>query len=442
MGTLLFLIPDKKNLAPFSVATAHLIGFDGVPWQTQGQLLDEILLFERDDKESARLVIPWKTDDGRTLTLCTGTLVERAAPYNLPIELARGIINQIRNQLAAWQVSGFEMDEYLAAEIDKATGSLIDAVSSDDTETAARHANQSIAIACRMIRQLSKAFSQHEERLEQSNSSCWFGGILPHQIDSETQVKLKTMSIPFHWDETEQNQDELNWESIEETIAWARPNKINLMGGPFLDLGNDRLPDWLYLWQDDFEAIESFVRRYIEQSVQRFQDYFHLWHCQAATNINSKLGFTEEQRLRLTVAAIESIRKVDTKTPLLVVVDQPWGEYMAAEDIDLAPMQLADMIARANIGVTGFGIRFGFGSTLNHTLLRDPLSVNRLIQIWSHLGKPLVVLFDGIDSSDAAIAKEIISDCIELLRCKPAVQGIILADQWIDLVDFRSEGGS
>ena len=437
MGTLLFLIPNKKSLAPYSVDTAHLIGFDGVPWQTQGQLMDEVLLFERDDKESARLVIPWQTDEDRVLTLSTGTLAERNAPYHLPIELARGIVNQIRNQLAAWNQIGFELDLELQSQVKEATQCLIDAISSDDKMLAAEHADRCISLACGLITGLSEAFSAFEAGHEQANSACWFGGILPTKVPPDSNARFQTMTIPFQWDEIERNQDELDWQSIEETIAWARPNKIHLMGGPFLDLSKDQLPDWLYLWQDDFESIESLTRRYIETSVRRFQDYFHLWHCQAATSVNSKLGFTEEQRLRLTVAAIESVRKVDTKTPLLVVVDQPWGEYMAAEDIDLAPLQLADMIARADIGVTGFGIRFSFGSTLNHTLLRDPLSVNRLIQIWSHLGKPLVVIFDEIDSteSEVAIAREIINDCVELLRYKPAVQGIILADQWSDLVE-------
>ena len=43
------------------------------------------------------------------MTLTTGTLSERPQPYHLPLELARGKVGQLRNQLAEWQGIGMEV---------------------------------------------------------------------------------------------------------------------------------------------------------------------------------------------------------------------------------------------------------------------------------------------------------------------------------------------
>jgi len=40
------------------------------------------------------------------LVLSTASLMEREPRYHLPVELARGTLNRVRNQLAAWEQAG------------------------------------------------------------------------------------------------------------------------------------------------------------------------------------------------------------------------------------------------------------------------------------------------------------------------------------------------
>ena len=73
------------------------------------------------DVEDAELMTRVRDDAAMTWVQHGAALMERDEPYHLPVELARGTLNRIRNQLAAWQSLGFrlpdETGEKIAAEI-------------------------------------------------------------------------------------------------------------------------------------------------------------------------------------------------------------------------------------------------------------------------------------------------------------------------------------
>ena len=60
----------------------------------------------RDTPESGRLFVPWPIEGHGTPIVGTATLAERPTPYMLAVELARGKLNDIRNQLSEWMQMG------------------------------------------------------------------------------------------------------------------------------------------------------------------------------------------------------------------------------------------------------------------------------------------------------------------------------------------------
>jgi len=161
--------------------------------------------------------------------------------------------------------------------------------------------------------------------------------------------------------------------------------------GPLVTFNRNELPDWLYLWCDDIDAIQSYYTTYIKQIIRRYAGEFRFWHCAAGTNVDEALGLTEEQRLRLTVSALESARRIDARTPLLVSLKQPWGEYLGRTSMDLTPLQFADILVRGDLGLSAIGLHIEIGCAAHSTLPRDLLEFNRMIEHWSMLGLPLVV---------------------------------------------------
>jgi hypothetical protein len=102
-------------------------------------------------------------------------------------------------------------------------------------------------------------------------------------------------------------------------------------------------------------------------------------------------SLTEEQRLRLAVLAVEVTREADPRTPVVLSIDQPWGEYMGRQESDLSPLHFADALVRAELGLAGLMIEINLGYHPGGTQPRDLLDFSRQIDRWSCLGLPLLV---------------------------------------------------
>ena len=160
------------------------------------------------------------------------------------------------------------------------------------------------------------------------------GEPLPPKQANTFLTTFNSAACAFNWHDIELNEGEYDWEHCDQQLEWSRSAGLKLCGGPLLRFYQGSLPDWLYLWCDDMEAIQSYYTTYIRQIIQRYAGEFRFWHCAAGTNVDEALGLTEEQRLRLTVTALEHARKLDSRTPLLVSLKQPWGEYLGRTSME------------------------------------------------------------------------------------------------------------
>src|SRR5438477_7738039 len=123
MGVMTFLLPDgisaeaRRELERASIAG----GPDNMPTPTDVAVSATQLRTTRVADESGYLVAPWEIDGVGRVMGTTATLMERARPYNLLVELARGKINQMRCQAADWRMGGLQIAADLQQTIHAAT---------------------------------------------------------------------------------------------------------------------------------------------------------------------------------------------------------------------------------------------------------------------------------------------------------------------------------
>ena len=129
----------------------------------------------------------------------------------------------------------------------------------------------------------------------------------------------------------------------------------------------------------------------VEAVVKRYRGKVQLWHVAARMNQDGAFRYSEEQRLRLVVEAVDRVRAIDPRTPMIVSFDQPWAEYIARKDQELTPLHFADTLVRGELGLAGVGLEINYGYWPGGTLPRDPLEVSRQLDRWSQLGVPLVI---------------------------------------------------
>ena len=130
---------------------------------------------------------------------------------------------------------------------------------------------------------------------------------------------------------------------------------MKVIGGPLLELDDRGVPDWTYLWEGDFDSLLAFMLDHVTTVVKRYRGKVQLWQVAARMSHGRVLALNEEQRLQIAARAISKVKEIDPSTPLIATFDQPWAEYLATENLDLAPLHFADALVRARLGFVGAG---------------------------------------------------------------------------------------
>src|SRR5580692_8236467 len=107
MGVMRFVVHPTGLLDGWpEVHRAYISGVDQAAWPTRIELADNQLLCRRQNSDSGKLNIAWPVPGFGRPVLSTASLPEREEAYLLAVELARGKIVQVRNQVAIWQSAG------------------------------------------------------------------------------------------------------------------------------------------------------------------------------------------------------------------------------------------------------------------------------------------------------------------------------------------------
>jgi hypothetical protein len=215
---------------------------------------------------------------------------------------------------------------------------------------------------------------------------------LPPNTEPMFDAAFNAAVIPLHWRSVQPDTDGFRWTIPDRQLQSCLRHRLKIIAGPLIRLDVDFLPDSVIACCPAFERLAARMRQYIEAVVRRYRGQVHLWHCAATGPLTGPLPLSDEQRLRLSVMAIQMTHRLDPRTPVIISFDQPWGEYQVDQRSELPPMHLAEMLVRAEIGLAGIALEMNLGYWPAGSLPRDLLEIGRLVDQWSLLGLPLIPL--------------------------------------------------
>jgi hypothetical protein len=459
MGHMRFAIPRPERLVPGAAEQAYLASGDGIPWECHTTLSEESLVIERDTRESGYLYFPWKVANRGLVQLCSGSLMERPKAYNLPVELARGTLNRVRNQASTWHTAGMVVPANFFEALQTATAALAKAATRQaNPEEAQDQAEEAIRLGLDAADVLCQEYSQQViniRRAQQNGGGILIGARLYAPPTGENATRFTSAFnmavVGTSWPDLEPRQGAFQWDATDRLVNWIQEKNLRLCMGPLLQMDKHALPDWLFL-DDGYEEVQASILKFVEAVVQRYRGKVQLWHVTARMNQDGAFAYSEEQRLRLVVEAVDRVRSIDTRTPLVVSFNQPWAEYIARKDQELTPWHFADTLVRGELGLAGVGLEIHYGYWPGGTLPRDPLEFSRQLDRWTQIGVPLIVFLSapssmGLDplarhpahplvdlragGITPAWQQEVIAHLLPVLFAKNSVQAIVW-DHWQD----------
>lgn len=409
MGLMRLIVHDRERIPAGGLEHVYMCGPDDLPWFSRAYFSGDQLVIERNEDDSGRVFVPWRIGDSGPLLINTSTLMEREDPYILEVELSRGMANNLRNQIAQWEMMGLVVPPPLRAKVLEGTSQFARAATTqNDPPAAAQLAERSLDTTINAMRELTTEYVEQAlamRRSQQRQFTSWFGVHLGGHVPKANVARhvvstFNMVSLPLTWRTIEAVEGRRNWTDADAQVDWAHSAGLRICAGPLLELDDRGVPDWTYLWEGDFDSILSFMLDHVRAVVERYRGKVHLWQVAARMTHGHALGLNEEARLQLAAKAITVVRQFDPTTPLVVTFDQPWAEYLASEQLDLAPMHFADALVRADLGLSGLGLEINVGYHPGGTVPRGPLAISRLVDTWSLLELPLLVALTLPSSAD------------------------------------------
>lgn len=402
MGTMRFQLPD--GLAPQAaqeLGRACVVGGpDNMPWPTQAEVGNAHLTIRRDVDESGNLVVPWEIDGVGRLMAATATLIERDPHYLFQLELARGKVNQVRCQTSDWRAGGLQVPPELLEQIREATLTFGQAITAAPSPQADRQAGDALSQSFRAAQDLVRTYveqvfqvrHQRQHRLETA-LGVRLGAAVPEGAEVPAVLKSSNaVGLAFPWKEIEPQEGHYRWDQADAVLTWASERDLTVVGGPLIDFSPSRLPDWLWLYQNDLASLAGFMCDYVEEAVKRYRGRIHCWHLTAASNAANVLALGEEELLWLTIERLaKTARQVEPGLELIIGIAQPWGEYMAQKERSYSPFIFADTLIRAGLNLAALDLELVMGVAPSGSYCRDLLDTSRLLDLYALLGVPLQV---------------------------------------------------
>jgi hypothetical protein len=409
------------------------------------------------DGVAVPMLVPTGTKAGGLglLTIQTCLLPQREDPYLLAMEIARHRIMLFLNKLEDWAVFDLAADHpvmvqfeaarqaFTNANITQREGVAAHSAKSEFSSRAHAQSLRAISLAINAgeglaleqasrqmkLRLSGKGYAdavEHSKRLSlltpTSGAPIHIPGtphvvlqgpaqvgvaVSPRQFSEPLQraVQLSSdfITVPMRWIDMEPGEGKYDFTGTDRWIEWAiRTAKLPVVAGPLIDFRSSSTPDWLYIWENDYENLQDMIFEYIQAIVTRYRKTVQRWTIASGLHVNTNIKISHEQNHALAKMAIELVRKLHPAGKIVLEIDQPWGEYHAVNNRSIPPYLYGEWILQKQLHVDAFGIRVHMGDARPGASSRDLMAFSAMLDRFAALERPLHVV---LGAPSAAVAK-------------------------------------
>lgn len=400
-GRLQFTTPRPERIDQKRVALAHMVSLEGIPWYSRAIWDGELLTIERATRESGTLVCPWQVAPDRWATLVSASLMEREEPYCLPVELCRGSLHRLRERSVAWQNAGHAVSDRCRRLEDKALRAFVDA---------AMHQRSPSVCDEAVSHALQYTFEAMDQLLEDASPSigamrramaprvppflgAWAGC---HALENRNANNL--CRVPLTWGEIADSPQSFDWSTVDAAVDAATAANRRVLLGPLIRWTDEELPNWLGEQVKTFEDLSSHLAQYVFAVAKRYHNRVMVIEVADRVSRPTPLGLEPMQQLQLLADSVRAASNAAPTLPRMVTIGLPFGESMAAKQMELSPLHFADYLLRSEAGLSAIGLQIDCSVNSLGYPARDPFDVAKYFERWAVLGQPLLSILHCVDA--------------------------------------------
>ena len=236
-----------------------------------------------------------------------------ATPYNLAVELARGKLNDLRNQLADWRQMGLRTPADLDATLRRGAvgvrqgGDLgrrpVGLLHTRPRRASPPPGRPATCSSRRTPARSSRPAWPARAKLPTQLVLAVEGDPRSSPLAGEWTQAFNAARVGSSWKTLAPSEGQFRWDEFDAQLAWAQKQNLAVHAGPLLDFRPGALPDWIWLWEGDFETVLGLVVDLVRQAVQRYKGKVPVWHLVHRPASVDFLGLSEEEQIRIAARA-------------------------------------------------------------------------------------------------------------------------------------------
>jgi hypothetical protein len=396
---------DGKRLTHFAPVAAMAMGPESVPISSEIVFKDGLLIVSRGDEHATGISLMWDAGPHGTFHLETTRVLPRERAYNLNVELARFRLMKIVQKQEDWNLFDFPKAEKFIQRFKDAQMLFADALGKlDEPIEAAKLADQSLGISLDLSEQLAAFHSELLiNRRKASNTfvkhifGCKIDPVVQNQKYKDTLTgSFDYAVLPMRWKQIQPTEQSFETAAIDEWLDVLGKKRLPIVAGPLIDLTDGEVPDWMYIWENDFDTLRELCYEYVQKVVTRFRKQVAVWNVCAGLHTNNVFPLSFEQIIELTRLLVSQVKTLLPTAKTLVTIKQPYGEYHGRSRASVPPMLYAEMVAQAGINFEAFGLEVDMGVPTTGKYMRDLFQYSCMLDKFSTLGRPVFLTGLGV----------------------------------------------
>ncbi|MEM6392687.1 MAG: endo-1,4-beta-xylanase [Planctomycetota bacterium] len=392
---------DALPASTWPLRNAYIVGADGNAMRCDITFRNGIIDVHKRDAGAAALALQHPAGDLGELTLQTCLLPDREEPYILTLELARHRLMTLYAKLEDWQMFELPEDHPVTKRSETARKKFIEALcrAGDSPEEAARLAGESLHTALDGSEELALA---HSELL--LNRRIFVGALPKAPLGCGAALELRDervraglrsqfdfVQVPMPWKALCPEEGNYQWGLMDDWVEWSAAQRVPLVAGPLIAFEPGELPDWLYIWEHDYDTVRDMIYEHVERVVERYKNTVTAWNVVSGLHVNKHFTFNFEQLMDLTRMCTMLVKKAQPASKAIVELRQPFGEYYGENQRSIPPLMYADLLVQSSIGFDALSIRYPMGQAMPGQHTRDLMQLSNMLDQFSHFGKPVHV---------------------------------------------------
>ncbi|MEL7238699.1 MAG: hypothetical protein AAGK78_07540, partial [Planctomycetota bacterium] len=356
---------------------------------------------------AAGVTLLWDAGEVGCYMLETTRLPPRIEPYVLNIELARHRLMKLVHKQEDWGLwdipqakPALEMARQAQRTFAEALGLM------PDHAAASQVADRSLSLAIEAGEALARV---HADVMLDRRKKLRKGGIPRTVLGIRCDPKIqntnyrKTLAtnfdyavLPIPWRALQPEEEVFLTDTSDQAVEFFARNRIPVVAGPLVDLTEGEVPEWLFIYEHEFETIRQLAFEFVRSVATRYRKVIKLWNVVGGLHAASSFGLTFEQMVELTRLLVGQVKSVIPTSKTLVTIRMPFGEYLGTSvgsvgSAAVPPMLYAEMVSQSGVEVDGFAVEIKTGVPKRGSYCRDLFQLSNMLDAFGNLNKPLFI---------------------------------------------------